>query len=157
MLLGLTCDTYVHPFLASSVFSPCGGESYCLQSRLVSWLQGLVVLSPSQCLHLFVIKKERLHSPALYLFWYSTAWHRATGPEFSAISLWGACRHPLDQGLPSRIHCQVQWEETAALPASVSAHISVAPTCPWYSQAVSKHLWVVIAPLCLDLMSWWCS
>ncbi|CAK6448388.1 unnamed protein product [Pipistrellus nathusii] len=111
--------SYIHPFLTSSVFSPWGGESYCLQSRLVSWLQGLAVLSQSQCLRLFAIKRESVCIPQLYLFWYSTAWHHAAGPEFSAISLWGACRHRLDQGLPSSIHCQVQWEKRpAALPVS---------------------------------------
>lgn len=83
-------------------------------------------------------KRESLHSPALYLFWYSTAWHHATSPRFSAISLWGACRHCLDQGLPSSIHCQVQWEETSsAAGLLVPAHISMTPTCPWCGQAVS--------------------
>lgn len=138
MLLGLTgdtCRTYT-PSLPVQCSLLVGSPTVFSQGWFPGCKDWRCYLKVSACICL-QSKERASHSPVPYLFGYSTAWHRATGPEFSAISLWGACRHRWDQGLPSSIHGQAQWEETSSAAYHlVSAHISVAPTCPWCGQAV---------------------
>lgn len=147
--------SYIHPFLASSVFSPWGGESYCLQSRLVSWLQGLAVLSQSQCLRLFAIKRESVCIPQRY-------------PCFGTRLLGIMPQVPSFLPFHSGELADIAW--TKACPAASTArcsgkrdlqrclspspcthqrgtHLSlVRPGCQLWCP-VDKHLWLVIAPL----------
>lgn len=131
--------SFAHPFLASSVFSPCGGESYCLQSRLVpgceDWLCYLKV-SACICLH----SKERESAfpsavPVLVPDCLASCHRSQVFCHFTLGSLrtsFGprpAQQHPLPVAVGK--------ETCSAACLLVPAHVSVATACPGCGQAVS--------------------
>lgn len=126
---------YAHPILASSVFSPCGGESYCLQSRLVPGCKDwLCYLKVSACI---CFQSKEIASafpsaiPVLVPDCLASCHRSRVFCQFTLGSLQtpfgsrSAQQHPLPVAVG---------KETCLL---VPARISVAATYPWCSQAVS--------------------
>lgn len=157
LLLGLTCDTcrtYIPSLPVQCSLLGVGSPTVFSQGWFPGCKDWRCYFKVSACVCLQ--SKERVSAfPNAIPVPVLDCLASATGPEFSAISLWGACRHRLNRGLPSSIHARCSGKRDLQLPVSQSLHTSawlppvlgsarLSAVCP-----VDRHLWLVIAPLCL--------
>lgn len=105
--------SFAHPFLASSVFFSLWWGVLLSSVKTGSWLRGLAVLSQSQCLHLQSKEIASEFPSAVPVLVPDCLASRHRSRVFCHFTL-GSLQTSFGQGLPSSIHCQLQWEKRPA-------------------------------------------